>query len=167
MLFQNINHFLYFCSRRKRDTGYQFKAEDIIILSIKASGDSKTKVEIFVLDPSSTSPLPTKAYTSKILTNMILKINDSDLSYPLLTVGDNPFTKSTTTTEPVTGKPTVISEPGINNEAQSGEGSVVPVAGGAAGGGVVLLIAVAVAAWCIITRRRRSKRSFALSTFSL
>ena len=141
----SITETFSFCSRRKRDINiYQFRAEHIIILSIKASGNSKTNVEIFVLDPSSTSPLPTKAYTSKKLTDMILKISESDLPYPLIPVGGNTV-------------------PGEVHDDEGGSSSVVPVAVGAAGG-VLLLVAVAVAALCII-RRRKQKRCFALSLF--
>ena len=86
------SNIFFFCSRSKRDAIiYQFQPEHIIILSIKeevSNSSEDSAVKIFVLDPSSTSLLPNKALTSENLTYMILKIDDSDLPYPLISVNN-------------------------------------------------------------------------------
>ena len=67
---------------------YQFQPEHIFILSIKGDEEvsNNSAVKIFVLDPSSTSLLSNRAFTSENLTYMILKIDTSDLPYPLISV---------------------------------------------------------------------------------
>ena len=135
--------YFFSCSRKRRAAGsLVFKAEHIIIISIKEvpnSVNQETEIEIFVLDPSSTSLLPAKAFTPKDLKNVILEMKDGDLPYTLKSVNipnvENPAPASSPTDE---------------------DGSNMPIIVGAAGG-VVVLIALVVAVW-FYRRRRKNKR---------
>ena len=53
-----------------------------------SNSSEHSAVKIFVLDPSSTSLLPNEAFTSENLTYLILKIDNSDLPYILISVNN-------------------------------------------------------------------------------
>ncbi len=139
----NIDSIYFFsCSRKRRATdSLEFRAEHIIIISIEENSvKEETTIEIFVLDPRSTSLLPAKAFTPEDLKTVILEMKDSgDLPYPLESVvNPNPPTRTT-------GGPA----------DEDGDGSNVPVIGAVAG--VVVLIALVLTVW-FYRRRRKNKR---------
>ena len=84
--------FFLFYSRRKRDASqYEFKPEDVIVLNITALEDEQTEIELLLLDPTSTSPLPNSSFTTKELQSLIEKINKTKLSFQLKSVGGVPL----------------------------------------------------------------------------
>jgi hypothetical protein len=62
----------------------------VSIQDVSNNVNTETEVEIFVLDPTSNSLLPDKAFSSETLKDVILKIPDSDLPYTLKSVGVKP-----------------------------------------------------------------------------
>ncbi len=138
--------YFFSCSRKRRAAdNLVFKAEHIIIISIKEvpnSVNQETEIEIFVLDPSSTSLVPAKAFTTKALKTVILEMEDSDLPYTLKSVDDQ--LKRSTTEGP-----------------KSDGSSNMPIIVGAAGG-VVVLIALVLAVWFYRRRRKNKKYIFLL-----
>ena len=84
--------FFLFYSRRKRDaTQYEFRPEDVIVLHITALDDEETEIEFLLLEPTSTSPLPDSSFTTKELQSLILKIDETKLSFQLKSVGGVPL----------------------------------------------------------------------------
>ena len=145
--------YFFSCSRKRRAAdNLVFKAEHIIIISIKEvpnSVNQETEIEIFVLDPSSTSLLPAKAFTTKDLKTVILEMKDSDLPYTLKSVDDQPKKKDNNTPNP------------DGSTGEGGGGSNIPIVVGAAGG-VVVLIALVLAVWFYRRRRKNKKYIFLL-----
>ena len=129
------------CSRKKRDAvKYNFEAEHVVILYIKAlSNNVDTEIELFVLDPTSKSLIPDRAFTSENLKKLILEMyqgDNNDLSFPLKSVDE------------------------VHPEASTGgeeSSSKAPVVAGVIVALLVLICAV-VAAWFYLRRRRNSKR---------
>ena len=81
-------YFFLFYSRRKRDASqYKFKPEDVIVLHITALDDEETEIEFLLLEPTSTSPRPDSSFTTKELQSLILKIDETKLSFQLKSVG--------------------------------------------------------------------------------
>ena len=101
--------------------------------------NTETEVEIFVLDPTSNSLLPDKAFSSETLKDVILKIPDSDLPYTL---------KSVDGVKPPSND--------ISEGEKDNDGLKIPVV---AGGiiGVVVLIGLVLAIY-LYNRRRKNKR---------
>lgn len=84
--------FFLFYSRRKRDASqYEFEPEDVIVLNITPLEDEQAEIELLVLDPTSTSPLPDSSFTSKELQSLIVKIDKTKLSFQLKSVGGVPL----------------------------------------------------------------------------
>ena len=84
--------FFSFYSRRKRDASqYEFKPEDVIVLHITALEDEQTEIELLLLDPTSTSPLPDSSFTTKELQSLILKIDKTKLSFQVKSVDGVPL----------------------------------------------------------------------------
>ena len=84
--------FFSFYSRRKRDSSqYEFTPEDVIVLRITALEDEQTEIELLLLDPTSTSPLPDSSFTTEELQSLILKIDKTKLSFQLKSVGGAPL----------------------------------------------------------------------------
>ena len=68
------------CSRKRRaEESHVFKKEDVIVLSIVAASDNtanpETKIALFVLDPSSSSPLPDSAFSTEDLKAYIKQLS--------------------------------------------------------------------------------------------
>ncbi len=102
--------------------------------------NEETAIEIFVLDPRSTSLLPAKAFTPKALKTTILKMDVTDLPYPLESVV-NPNVEDPA---PTSGGRTV----------EDGDGPNAPIIGAVVG---VVLIALVLAVW-FYRRRHKNKR---------
>ena len=80
-------YFFFFYSRQKRDASqYEFKPEDVIVLNITALGGNQTEIELLLLDPTSTSPLPDSSFTTEELQSLIVKINKTKLSFQVKSV---------------------------------------------------------------------------------
>jgi hypothetical protein len=110
----------------------------VSIQDISNNVNTETEVEIFVLDPTSNSLLPDKAFSSETLRDVILKIPDSDLSYTL---------KSVDGVKPPSND---------NRKGENGSGLEIPVVAGGIIGGVVLIGLVF--AIYLYNRRRKNKR---------
>ena len=81
-----------FYSRRKRGAGqYEFKPEDVIVLNITALEGEQTEIELLLLDPTSTSPLPDSSFTTKELQSLIVKIDETKLPFQLKSVNGVPI----------------------------------------------------------------------------
>ena len=79
--------FFFFYSRRKRDASqYEFKPEDVIVLHITALEGQQTEIELLLLDPASTSPLPDSSFTTKELQSLIVKIDKTKLPFQVKSV---------------------------------------------------------------------------------
>ena len=138
---RNSDSIFFSCSRKRRDVvSYKFQAAHVVVVSIKENSNNvnaETEVEIFVLDPTSTSLLPDKAFSSETLKNVILVMPESDLPYTLKSVDEAKPRKSTDT-----------DDSGLN---------IPVVAGGIIA--VVVLIGL-VFAICLYTRRRRKNNRY-------
>lgn len=75
------------CSRKKREAvEYNFEPKHIIIINIKVLSNAETEIELFVLDPTSTSLIPDRAFSSEQLKKVIIAMYNDDnkyLSFPL------------------------------------------------------------------------------------
>ena len=78
------------CSRKKRQAvEYNFKPKHIIIINIEVLSDAETAIELFVLDPTSTSLIPDSAFSSEQLKKMVIAMysdGNKHLSFPLKSV---------------------------------------------------------------------------------
>ena len=110
------------------------------IQDVSNNVNTETEVEIFVLDPTSNSLLPDKAFSSETLKDVILKIPDSDLPYTLKSVGE------------IGVKPT------SNGSGRGGHSNGLKIPVVACGIiGVVVLIGLVFAIY-LYNRRRKNKR---------
>jgi hypothetical protein len=112
----------------------------VSIQDVSNNVNTETEVEIFVLDPTSNSLLPDKAFSSETLKDVILKIPDSDLPYTLKSVDGVKLPPSSND----------------NSKYENDSGLKIPVV---AGGiiGVVVLIGLVCAIY-LYNRRRKNKR---------
>lgn len=137
-----VLHFSSCRRKRRNDVRYEFQVAHIIVVSMKEISNSvtgETEIELFVLDPTSESPLADKAFKSENLRNLILRIPRSDLPYPL---------KSVDTVKPRT-------------EDKDDDGLPIPVIAGAVAGVVVFIsVIVVVAMFC---RRKNKSKKYVLS----
>jgi hypothetical protein len=75
-----MTRFFSSCSRKRRaEESHVFKKEDVIVLSIVGASDNtanpETKIALFVLDPSSSSPLPDSAFSTEDLEAYIKQLS--------------------------------------------------------------------------------------------
>ena len=114
--------------------------------------NTETEVEIFVLDPTSNSLLPDKAFSSETLKDVILKISDSDLPYTLKSVDGVKLPSKDNNKDGNKNN----NKDGNKNDNKSDGGLKIPVV---AGGiiGVVVLIGLVFAIY-LYNRRRKNKR---------
>lgn len=131
------------CSRKKREAvEYNFEPKHIIIINIKVLSNAETEIELFVLDPTSTSLIPDRAFSSEQLKKVIIAMYDVDnkyLSFPLKKVDE-------------------VSPP----QASTGdnESSKAPVVAGVIVA-LLVLVCIVFAVWFYL-RRRKHKRCVVL-----
>ena len=128
------------CSRKKRQAvEYNFEPKHIIIINIEVLSDAETAIELFVLDPTSTSLIPDSAFSSEQLKKMIIAMysdGNKYLSFPLKSVDK-------------------VSPPQASTGGDK-ESSKAPVVAGVIIA-LLVLVCVVIAVWFYL-RRRKHKR---------
>ena len=71
--------------RRRRRSNSEFQAENIIVVNVDTSDDD-IDVEFLVVDPSSSSPVPDKAFSPQKTKDLIENIEKDKVSFTLLGV---------------------------------------------------------------------------------
>lgn len=123
---------------------YIFASNHVIVLAMRAASNPKdTQVEMLVLDPTSKSPLPDKAFLAEDLQNLIKEMRDLDFPYHLKSVGlPEPIRPPEQQKQPV-------------QDGGTSKGAII----GGVFAAILVIIGVVFVIW-FYTRRRRNKRYF-------